>query len=206
MSRVTLAIGRAGAALMVFLACAGGAAAGYKEGKAAYDKRDYATAWKELDPLAKQGNRDAQYLVGSMYHMGMGVPTSYKDAAEWYRKAAEGGKLDAIFTMGIVHEGGIGLPRNINEAFAWYKKSADRGFYAGMLKVADMYAKGRGTKKDLPQAYLWYSIAERHVPPGSNDRHELPIVRDKLVAILPKEQVADADRKAKAWKAVAPAK
>lgn len=174
--------------------------AGYKEGKAAFDKRDFDTAWKELEPLAKQGNADAMFLVGSMYHLGAGTPVSYKDAAEWYRKSADAGKLDAIFTMGVVYEGGIGQARSIGEAFKWYKKSADRGFYAGILKVANMYGKGQGIPKDNAQAYLWYSIAELRAPKDSNDRYELPIVKDKLSTLLTKEQVADAERKAKAWK------
>jgi uncharacterized protein len=178
------------------------ARAGYKEGREAYEKKDFPTAWKELEPLAKQGNADAMYLVGSMHHMGMGTSPSYKDAAEWYRKSADAGKLDAIFTMGVVYEGGIGVPRSRTEAFTWYKKSADRGFYAGQLKIANMYAKGQSGKKDIPAAYLWYSIAERFAPRTGNDRYELPIIKDKLSALMTKEQVAEADRKAKAWKAV----
>jgi TPR repeat protein len=179
------------------------AQAGYKEGKEAFDKRDFDAAWKELEPLAKQGNPDAMFLVGTMHHMGAGAPVSYKDAADWYRKAADAGKLDAVFTMGIVYEGGIGQPRNIAEAFKWYKKSADRGFYAGIIKVANMYGKGQGTAKDNLQSYLWFAIAELRAPKDSNDRFELPIVKDKLGTLLTKEQVADADRKAKAWKPAA---
>jgi len=182
---------------------AGPVRAGYNEGREAYNKADYATAWKELEPLAKQGNADAMYLVGSMHHMGMGVSPSYKDAAVWYRKAADAGKIDAIFTMGIVYEGGIGVPRNAQEGFQWYKKSADRGFYAGQLKIANMYGKGVGVKKDIPQAYFWYGVAERSAPKQGNDRYEIPIIKDKLASLMTKEQIAEADRKIKAWKPVA---
>ncbi len=197
-----LAIGAA-VVLALGLAGASGALAGYKEGKDAFDKRDYAAAWKELEPLAKQGNRDAMYLLGSMYQMGMGVPPSNQDAIAWYRKSADAGKPDAIFMMGVMHEGGAGVPRNVNEAFNWYKKSADRGFYPGILKVADMYGKGRGVKKDLAQSYFWFSIAEKNAPASTNDRYEIPIVKDRLSTLMTKEQVADADRKAKAWKPIA---
>jgi len=179
-----------------------GASAGYAEGKAAFDSGDFATAWKELDPLAKQGNPDAMFLVGSMYHIGRGVPVSYKDAAIWYRKAADAGKLDAIFVMGIVYEGGIGVPRSLKEALVWYKKAADRGFHIAQAKVGNMYAKGQGTPKDVAQAYYWFAVAEHTVPPNSNDRYEIPLVKDKLASMLTKDQVADADRKAKAWKPV----
>ena len=176
--------------------------AGYAEGKAAYDSGDYATAWKELDPLAKSGNADAMFLVGSMYHTGRGVPPSYRDAAIWYRKSADAGKIDAIFTMGFVYEGGIGVPRSLKDAFTWYKKAADRGMHIAQAKVGNMYAKAQGVPKDLYQAYYWFAVAERTVPLNSNDRYEIPIVKDKLAEFLTKDQVADADRKAKAWKAI----
>lgn len=191
------------AALGFAVAAATAAHAGYPEGKAAFDKRDFDTAWKELEPLAKQGNPDAMFLIGTMYQMGAGTPVSYKDAAVWYRKSADAGKLDAIFTMGFVYEGGVGLPRSLEEAFKWYKKSADRGFYTGILKVANMYGKGQGVPRDLVQSYLWFSIAELRAPKDGSDRYELPIVRDKLASQITKEQVAEADRKAKTWKPTA---
>lgn len=203
MKRMGATARTAALAAVLALGFGGAAGAGYKEGREAYEKRDYSSAWKELEPLAKQGNADAMYLVASMYHMGMGVPPSNRDAAEWYRKSADAGKLDAIFTMGIVYEGGIGVPRNGPEAFNWYKRSADRGFYAGQVKVANMYAKGQFTKKDIPQAYLWYAIAERSAPRTGNDRFEIPIIKDKLSALMTKEQVAEMDRRAKAWKPAA---
>jgi len=182
---------------------AGHAFAGYGEGKAAFDRNDFDTAWRELEPLAKKGDAKSMFLIASMYHTGRGVPVSYKDAAEWYLKSANAGEVQGVFMMGVVHEGGIGQPRSIEEAFKWYKKSADRGFYAGIIKVANMYGKGQGTPKDNAAAYLWYSIAELRVPKDSNDRFELPIVKDKLGTLLTKEQVADAERKAKAWKPAA---
>ena len=40
------------------------AQAGYEEGWAAYDRGDYATAAKELKPLAEQGDADAQNWLG----------------------------------------------------------------------------------------------------------------------------------------------
>lgn len=191
----------AASALAVALCLAASPAfAGYQEGKDAYDKGNFDAAWKELEPLAKKGDGKAAFLVASMYHTGRGVPVSYKDAAEWYRKSADAGDNQGVFMMGVVYEGGIGEVRNIAEAFKWYKKSADRGFYSGMLKVANMYGKGQGTPKDNAQAYLWFAIAESRAPKDSNDRYEIPIVKDKLSTILTKEQVADAERKAKAWK------
>jgi TPR repeat protein len=50
-------------------------AADYQAGLEAFQRDDYATALKELRPLAEQGNAEAQDLLGRMYSAGFGVNT-----------------------------------------------------------------------------------------------------------------------------------
>ena len=56
------------------------AKAGFSEGASAYNNKNYALAYKEILPLAKSGNADAQHLLGLMYYMGRGLPQDYKQA------------------------------------------------------------------------------------------------------------------------------
>ena len=65
--------------------------AGFDEAVAAYQRGDYATAIRELRPLAEQGDADAQFNLGTMYGIGLGVPQDFAKAVKWYRKAAEQG-------------------------------------------------------------------------------------------------------------------
>ena len=44
------------------------------DGRDAYKRKDYATAYKLLAPLAEQGVADAQNVLGFMYSKGKGVP------------------------------------------------------------------------------------------------------------------------------------
>jgi TPR repeat protein len=53
----------------------------------------YDAAFEEWQPLAKQGNADAQNNLGTMYANGKGVLKDAKQAASWYQKAAEGSKI-----------------------------------------------------------------------------------------------------------------
>ncbi len=48
--------------------------ADYQKGAAAYESGDYATALRELEPLAEQGDARAQYNLGWIYAEGRGVP------------------------------------------------------------------------------------------------------------------------------------
>ena len=54
--------------------------ADFQAGKDAYDQGNYATALKEMRPLAEQGHADAQFNLGVMYSNGQGVPQDYREA------------------------------------------------------------------------------------------------------------------------------
>ncbi len=77
--------------------------AGWDEGVAAYQRGDYATAIRELRPLAEQGDANAQLFLGIMYENGQGVPQDYAEAVKWYRKAAEQGLANAQYNLGLLH-------------------------------------------------------------------------------------------------------
>ncbi len=53
--------------------------------------RDYPRAAQIWSELAQQGDRDAQYRLGSLYRSGRGVAKSHEKAVQWFRKAAEAG-------------------------------------------------------------------------------------------------------------------
>src|SRR6266849_1360166 len=65
--------------------------AGRDEAAAAYDRGDYATAFKELKRLADKGDIEARTMVGFMFANGLGVRRNYAQALEWYRRAADQG-------------------------------------------------------------------------------------------------------------------
>lgn len=84
------------ACLLVWMA--GAAMAGpYEEGKAAYDRGDYARAFGLWLPLAEKGNAEAQYDIGVMYLKGKGVPRDYVYvfAYRWFALAAAQGNRQA---------------------------------------------------------------------------------------------------------------
>ncbi len=63
----------------------------FQDGLDAYNRGSYATALKELHPLAEKGYPNAQIYLGLMYSTGKGVTQDYQQAIYWYRKAAEQG-------------------------------------------------------------------------------------------------------------------
>ncbi len=90
-----------------------------KQGEDAYAKKDYATAMKELRPLAEKGDATAQDYIGFMYDNGEGVPVDYKQAAEWYRKSAEQGNVIAQHNLAMLYGNGLGVQQDWVQALKW---------------------------------------------------------------------------------------
>ncbi len=119
-----------GAGLMlaaVVVLVAAPAWADFEAGKKAYFRGDYATALKEIRPLAEQGDASAQFNLGQMYRSGRGVPQDYNEAVRWYRRAAEQGQAEAQFGLGVLYRTGEGVPQDYVEAMGWFRQAAASG-------------------------------------------------------------------------------
>ena len=62
--------------------------AGFDEGTAAYERGDYETALQEWQPLAEQGDAEAQLSLGFAYATGQGASQDYVQAHKWFALAA----------------------------------------------------------------------------------------------------------------------
>lgn len=71
-----------------------------EEGSAAYSRGDYATAMRLWQPLADEGNAEAQHWLGLMYRDGRGVSQDYAAALSWFQKAADQGDAAAQINLG----------------------------------------------------------------------------------------------------------
>jgi TPR repeat protein len=76
--------------------------ADFQAGMDAYDRGDYATAWREWQPLAEQGNPGAQFNLGQLYLKGHGVPQDYVQARQWFERAALQGQATAQYNLGLL--------------------------------------------------------------------------------------------------------
>ena len=115
-------------AAAMFWGLAGCASSNYQKGIRHYKPDDVAAAVRELEPLAEQGNAEAQFNLGSLYYQGWGVPQDYKEAAQWMRKAAEQGHVFAQATLGSLYAEGVrGVEKDYPQALMWFICAAARG-------------------------------------------------------------------------------
>ena len=146
-------------AALCVLAFAAPAWAGFEEGMVAYNRGDYATAFREMKPSAEDGNANAQHNLGFMYKKGLGVPQDYDKALKWYRSAAEQDHTGAQNNIGFMYANGQGVPQNYAEALKWYRKAASQSNADAQNNLGFMYLKGRGVPQDDTEAARWYRMA-----------------------------------------------
>jgi TPR repeat protein len=139
--------------------------AGLNEGLAAYDKAEYATALKELTPLAEEGNAKAQYRLGKMFNLGQGVPPDKKEAAKWFHMAAQQGLAEAQGALGYLCLVGEGVSQNSDLALEWTRKAAEQGDATAQFNLSTMYSEKFGIKKNPAESLRWLRKAadQRHV-------------------------------------------
>jgi uncharacterized protein len=113
-------------------------------GKEVYKRGDYKTPLKEGRPLAEQGNTNAQFYLGALYGLSLGVPQNYLEAMKWLLKAAELGHSDARFNAGILYENGKGVPQDYKEALRWYRLPEEQGDAKAQTNLDTLSILGQG--------------------------------------------------------------
>jgi hypothetical protein len=98
------------------------AAASETEARAALQAGDYTKAIQELQPLADQGDAEAQYLLAETYFGGHGGNTT--DALKWMTASARQGYVQAQARLGLLYATGRGVPLNNVEAYRWFAIAA----------------------------------------------------------------------------------
>jgi TPR repeat protein len=166
-----------------------------QDAQAAYDRGKYAVALDLWQPLAEQGDPDAQAGLGSLYLGGYGVPRDEAAAMAWFRKAAEQGHAGGQFSLGSLYYG----RKEYGPATSWYRRSAEQGNALAQIRLARMYAEGPGLARDDVQAYRWFAVAAMRGA-DSYARTNAAQGRDATAPKMTPAQVAEAERLVREWK------
>ena len=139
------------------------ASADFKSGIDALEQGDYKTALKILNPLAEQGDAEAQYELGKMYLRGDSSKRDYKKSVKWFRLAVEQGHVFAAYDLGIILEGsmydGKFVIQDFKEAIRLYQFCIERGYVPALVNLARMYSLGKGVPKNHETSLKLYRTA-----------------------------------------------
>jgi uncharacterized protein len=187
-----------GVAVLALVFVASNAYGGIADAQRALQRGDYEAAARLVPPLAEQGNREAQFLLGQMHRAGHGVPLSYPDALVWLRRAASQGEPRAQHELGMMYGNGQGVAKDEVEAMRWFRLAADQRNASAMATLGRSYELGRSVPKDLVQAYMWYDLAIRNAR-GSDRVTQMNEARQQVANLLGPGDLARARQLALAW-------
>ena len=132
--------------------------------------RDTETHVELLKQLAEEyGSPGFQWAVGDAYFYGRGVQQDYREAAIWFRKAADGGESRAQKFLAIMYAMGWGIPKDTMQAYAWANLAAASGDadHGGETPVEDLREALAGSltarqilKAQELSAEMWKKIEE----------------------------------------------
>ena len=108
------------------------------EAKVHIQNLDFQKAFEILTPIAERNSSEAQYLLGTLYFDGNGVPADAAKAADLFAKAAQDNNSDAQLKLGLIYLDGIGVSKSLTNSRFWLEQASENNHpsaAAALLKL-----------------------------------------------------------------------
>lgn len=128
-------------------------------GISAFEAKEFRRSLQLLQPLAENGNPEAQYRLAVQYQAGLGVVPNELQAYRWMREAAGQNHALALHGLGIMYLYGECVKKDEREAAKWLQRAADQGLAGSIAALASMYEQGLGVEADAAKAKELYEAA-----------------------------------------------
>ncbi len=116
-------------------------------------------------PKTDYGDAEVQFGMGLKFAADTGAAQDYRQAAEWYHKAAEQNHSLAQFNLGVMYAVGQGVTRDAAQSAVWFGKAARLGDAGAQYHLADSchrasvgQAPAEASESRI-EAYKWYRLA-----------------------------------------------
>jgi TPR repeat protein len=119
-------------------------------------------AFKELKPLAEEGDAKAMFHISVLYYLGVGgAPRDAEKAKQLIVDSAEKGYPLAEYQLGNNYERGVYGTVDYSLALEWYTRAANAGMCGAVKRLINAYDKGEmGLPKDGDMVAKWSKKAE----------------------------------------------
>lgn len=129
-------------------------------GMQAYNRGDFATAYRLLQQSAESGDPEAQVNLGYMFARGQFVRMNQVEAMRLYRASAAQGDSEGMNAIGYKYQFGTGVPKDMDLAVEWYCRAVMAGNPRAMNNLANIIDEGVDIAKDEAEARsLWEQAA-----------------------------------------------
>ena len=103
-------------------------------------------------------------------------------------------------SVGASYAEGTGVPKSDVDAAKWFQRAANQGMVFAQLNLGLLYAAGNGVPQDNVEAFKWLELAFFALPTGG-PRSDVARAMTDVAAKMTREQIDDAKRRERGWKA-----
>ena len=108
---------------------------------------------KELfEAAAKQGNIEANVLLGDFYLHGSEDMRNYAKAEKYFRRGARHNEPSALYSLGFIALRGLTEKADYRKAAVYFERAAKYGSISAQNDIALLYITGLGVEKDIEKA------------------------------------------------------
>ena len=122
----------------------------------------------DIIQAAEDGNVKAQYLLGGMYEIGLGVARNDWQCAYWWQAASDEGHVGAQKALGSMYFSGRGVPLDYQKSMELYLMAAEQGHPHAQKYVALGYSRGLGLPVDPEKSKYWATEAAKQSGPETS--------------------------------------
>lgn len=108
--------------------------------------------FSHYQPLAEQGDAEAQYQLGLCYAQGNGVEKNFREAGRYWLMAGKQNHAYALLYLGKLFEKGAGVPQDYARACQCYQVAGQQNLAEGKVHLAMLYLQGLGVAQDAKKA------------------------------------------------------
>ncbi len=151
-------------------------------------------------PAAAQSSLEADMKAAAGAYERKDMATAVRLWKIW----ADKGNAEARTLLGAMYWSGDGVPRDHKEAARLYLLAANQGYARAQNDIGFMLGLGEGVPpRDSVEAYKWLTLAiERYTARNQERLEQAKKDRALLASHMTAAQIAEAERRAKAWKPV----
>ena len=150
----------------------------------AFQRGWFLTALGLATPLAEQGDKAAQALLGVLHEKGLGIELDKSKAADWYSLAAAAGDNGSALQLAQFYLLGTGVEADKAKAADLFEQAADAGNASALYNLAVLYQEGDGrpfneekarelleeaARKNAPEAQYALGLSYLESQTGLND-------------------------------------
>ncbi len=139
----------------------------------AYNRKDYATAFRIWEACAQKGVASCKYDLGLMYLSGEGRRVNVGAALDWLSQAAGQGDANSQNKLGLLYFRSDVVSEDNARAMAYFMAAAWHNQAPGQANVGLMHWKGFGVPVDLVEAFAWSELSTERLPSGAKQRDEI---------------------------------